>query len=289
MFLCGGFIAKENSARAANLRDYLFRVRGIGSRFEIVLAEAANQLFRDSEYGDLISFEEDIARIASVVLVIAESPGSLAELGAFTSNETIRNALGVVIQQQHAVAESFVRYGPVERLKRLRRDSLAVYPWRTHANGSLNISSTKPHYNQIVKFLDDQIRSVPTSTTFDRLGEAALFYKIYWIIHLSLAVSLTTLYDYVRLIAPNTSDETVRNKLFCMQLAGWIERYRYSNKDFVWARHDSEPLDYEFHSHVTERSSLRRNLKVKTALRRAESLPPYVRSAAAAARLAGTL
>jgi hypothetical protein len=87
MFLCGGYISKDEDAKPINLRDYLFRVRQISNRYNVVLAEKATQLFRDSEYDDLISFEEDIARIASVVLVIAESPGSLAELGAFKRSE----------------------------------------------------------------------------------------------------------------------------------------------------------------------------------------------------------
>jgi hypothetical protein len=186
MFLCGGYISKDEDAKPINLRDYLFRVRQIANRYNIVLAEKATQLFRDSDYDDLISFEEDIARIASVVLVIAESPGSLAELGAFTANDTIRNALRVVIQQQHEIAESFVRYGPIERIKNAKRANLAVYPWRIHANGALNISSTKPHYKEIVKFLDEHVASVPASTIFTKLGEAEIFYVIYWIIHLCL-------------------------------------------------------------------------------------------------------
>jgi hypothetical protein len=95
MFLCGGYIASDENAKAKNLRDYLFRVRQIANRYNIVLAEKATQLFRDSEYDDLISFEEDVARIAAVVLVIAESPGSLAELGAFTANDTIKNELWI--------------------------------------------------------------------------------------------------------------------------------------------------------------------------------------------------
>lgn len=90
VFLCGGFISLDSRARAQNLRDYLYRVRGLSPRYNIVLAEIATQLYRDGGYTDLISFEEDIARIASVVLVIAESAGSLAELGAFTANDTIQ-------------------------------------------------------------------------------------------------------------------------------------------------------------------------------------------------------
>ena len=288
MFLCGGYISKDEDAKPINLRDYLFRVRQISNRYNIVLAEKATQLFRDSEYDDLISFEEDIARIAAIVLVIAESPGSLAELGAFTANETIRNALRVVIQQQHEIAESFVRYGPIQRIKNAKRANLAVYPWRIHANGTLNISSTKPHYKEIVKFFDEHVTSVPASTIFTNLGESEIFYIIYWIIHLCLAVSTTQLRGYVQLIFPHVTDDAIKNKLYCMQLAGWIERRSYSNKDYLWALHDADPLNYEFKPGVTERVSIRRNLIVKTALRKAEPLPPHIRTEATGARLAAS-
>ncbi len=288
MFLCGGYIAKEHDARPVNLRDYLFRVKRISNRYDIVLAEKATQLFRDSAYNDLISFEEDIARIASVVLVIAESPGSLAELGAFTANDTIRNALRVVIQNQHEVAESFVRYGPIERIKKAKRANLAVYPWRNHANGTLNIQSTKPHYKEIIKFLDEHVNSVPTSTTFSKLGEARVFYTIYWIIHLCLAVSITQLRSYVQLIAPDVTDEAIKNKLYCMQLAGWIERRAYSNKDYFWTLHDTDPFDYDFKPEVVERVSDRRNLAVRNALRKAETVPAHIRSEASSARVAAS-
>jgi hypothetical protein len=80
------WVIKESGfSRPDSLRDCLWRVCLLSRRLkgEVVLAEKANQLYRETKYTDLISFEEDIARIASLVLVIAESPGSLAELGAF--------------------------------------------------------------------------------------------------------------------------------------------------------------------------------------------------------------
>jgi hypothetical protein len=288
MFLCGGYISKDEDARPANLRDYLWRIRSISSRFDIVLAEKATQLYRDSDYSDLISFEEDIARIASVVLVIAESAGSLAELGAFTANDTIRNALRVVIQEEHERAESFVRFGPIERIKKAKRANLAVYPWRNHANGNLNISSARPHYQHILKFLEEHVTSIPISTTYDKLGEAQIFYVIYWIIHLCLAVTVTALYEYVRLIFNDATDEEIRKKLYCMQLAGWIERRSYSNKDYLWVLYDREPFNYEFKPGVVERVSIRRNLLVTTALKKAEEIPSHIRTEASRARLAGT-
>lgn len=287
LFLCGGYISADADARAQNLRDYLYRVRGLSGRLNIVLAERATQLYRDSHYGDLISFEEDIARIASVVLVIAESPGSLAELGAFTANDTIQKSLRVVVQQKYDVEESFVRYGPIERIKKAKRANLGVYPWRSHSNGLLNIRSTRPHYRPIVTFVDDHFNAVPNSTTYERLGESQLFYVIYWIIHLCLAVSRPMLNEYVRLCVPGTSDETVRNKLYCMKLAGWVETLSYNTDDYVWALHDEDPFEYELKAGVADRtSSMRRKLLVQTALRKAERLPAYIEAEALKPRAA---
>jgi hypothetical protein len=82
VFLCGGVISA--TAQPNTLRDYLYRTKHLSAHLnaEVVLAEEARDLYRSTKYRDLISFEEDIARMASLVLVIPESPGSLAELGA---------------------------------------------------------------------------------------------------------------------------------------------------------------------------------------------------------------
>jgi hypothetical protein len=160
IFLCGGTIAEpSDDARAANLRDYLCRVRPLRLANPIVLAEEAIQLYRDSEYSDLISFEEDLARIASVVLVIAESTGSLAELGAFASNDTIKQVLRVVIQDEYERSETFIRYGPVQRVAKIKRENLGVYPWRTR-NGRLVFASTRPRYTQIKRFIQRHIEGI---------------------------------------------------------------------------------------------------------------------------------
>lgn len=287
VFLCGGFISQDNRARAQNLRDYLYRVRGLSARYNVVLAELATQLYRDGGYTDLISFEEDIARIASVVLVIAESAGSLAELGAFTANETIQKSLRVVIREHFEQSESFVRFGPVERIRRARRANIAVYPWLTHSNGTLNVKSTQPHYREIVRFVHDHFAAVPASTSFEKLGEAQLFYIIYWIIHLSLAVSSTVLNSYVRQIVPSATDEAIWRKLYCMKLAGWVAQLAYSSEEYFWALNDSDPLEYVLRPGVVDRSSsFRRKLIVTAAMRKAERLPPYVVKEASKPRVA---
>ncbi|WP_163110914.1 hypothetical protein, partial [Acinetobacter baumannii] len=44
LFLCGGARELSKNAKAANLRDYLLRVRPMKTKYSIVLAEDANQI-----------------------------------------------------------------------------------------------------------------------------------------------------------------------------------------------------------------------------------------------------
>jgi len=187
VFLCGG--RTIDSARLpVSLRDYIYRIRPLQKRVNanIVLAEKAIQLYRDTSYSDLISFEEDIAKISSVVLLIAESTGSLAELGAFSTNDTIRKSLRIIVQQKYANAESFIRYGPIERIINGQRNFVGFYPWRITRTGRFVKASARLHYSEIRNFIVAHLNAVPTSELYRTHVERQSFYIIYWIIYLAL-------------------------------------------------------------------------------------------------------
>ena len=75
-----------------------------------VYAESATQLYRDSKYKDLIAFEEDIAQISDIVLIIGESAGSGHR----------------IIAQPARELKSIQRYVMSETLARLRIHSIAM-------------------------------------------------------------------------------------------------------------------------------------------------------------------
>lgn len=269
IFFCGGAM-RENPREACSLRHYLLRDRAITRRLKanVVLAEEANQLYRESDYEDLISFEEDIAKIAALVLLIAESAGSLAELGAFASIDSIRSRLAVLIQSEYEEAESFVRYGPLEKLKKEDERRLAAIPWRITGKSILIKSSASPHVQEIIGFTNDLLKRVPAEESWRTAEELQPFVLILWVLHLANAMTITQLLHYVQGLWPGITQKELRNMLFCMKLAGWVAKFRYINSDYWCATGSHDPLSrYSFKPGV-ERDTARRKAAVATAIAR---------------------
>ena len=290
IFLCGGVIASNPAEkRLISLRDYLYRIKIFESRIKgnVILAERATQLYRETQYGDLISFEEDIARIASLVLVIPESPGSLAELGASATDDTIRHALRVIMQDKYENDESFIRRGPIERLiKKHDRDHVGFYPWRINNSQHIVLRSISPHYKVIVKFVNDHIGKLPTSTYFPSNSSLRLFYVIYWVIYLFVAASPTVLHDSVIDLLPGTTREDIRNKIYCMMLAGWVKKVPYSGKDYYYVTDADDPFKYSYSRTAMERDTLRRKTDIAASLKKIEDIPKPVLTQAVEGRRA---
>ncbi|MGD9657422.1 MAG: retron St85 family effector protein [Methylocystis sp.] len=287
VFFCGGVISRERSDPYKSLRDYLYRSFQVRSPLKghVVLAEEANQLYRETDYHDLISFEEDIAHIASVILVVAESPGSLAELGAFASNEHIRAKLRLILEEQYANEESFIRFGPVERIKRDSGEFVGFYPWRKNRSGKLVLRSASPHKKEMIDFINGHLDSAPKSELLVQSANAKDMFIVYWIVFISFAIHTKVLYKVVDAIGIGLSETKIRNILYCLQLVGWIRVLSYSGKDYFYALIDRDPFDYSFKDGAAVSDSSRRKADIAQAISRATPLPRHVKQTVANSRL----
>lgn len=285
IFFCGG-ATSQDANDACSLRHYLLNERDIAPRLnaKIVLAEGANQLYRDSKYRDLISFEEDIAKISTMILLVAESAGSLAELGAFSANEATKKSLVVLMQERYSKAESFVRFGPIERIIIEDDERVGFFPWEEDGQRKIVKPSAEPHIENIEKLINGLLSKVPKAALLSRNPEIADFIILYWIIFLSLAIPVQKLVLYASEIVKDSEQSSIRKKLFCMELAGWIGRKRYSNKDYHYCKIDVDPFDYAFLPGVTDNQSIRRKSLIASEIQKDLSLPDHVREFAALER-----
>lgn len=106
-FLCGG----RGSSRRELLRDYLARHVP-----DVRFFNAEDVWAHISHLGHLnaLQMENQLARLADLVLVIVESEGTFTELGAFAASAELREKLLPVLDRKYRAELSFINTGPVK-------------------------------------------------------------------------------------------------------------------------------------------------------------------------------
>lgn len=133
IFLCGG-LTDFTDPSIVTLRKALLEN---SSKFPkeiqdgILIAEYFKDYNADGLFPDLMTFENYLAGVAHSVVIILESAGTIAELGAFSQNPTLQNKLLVVCQDQYFQNGSFIELAILKYLSEKDEDSVAYYEWCT--------------------------------------------------------------------------------------------------------------------------------------------------------------
>src|ERR1035441_3134101 len=145
IFLCGGPPQKLKAPGPfRSARDYFFRhVKAnkpvIATR--VRLAEDIGRWMDHGTFRDLLEVEEYIADLADLIVIFVESPGAIAELGAFSAQTTVQPKILAVVNRKFS-EPSFISDGPVRRLQLIEGSSVYKYLWNPtprSLNGQANL------------------------------------------------------------------------------------------------------------------------------------------------------
>lgn len=132
IFLCGG----PTDVRATypiSVRDAIYRElvkdRDIDGRIRV--AEHYKDWSSEAVYPDLVSFERHLAELSSVIVLVLESAGSIAELGLFSVIEEFKKKLLIFIETEHYQSESFIKLGPIDYLEKIYDNFAQCHRWLT--------------------------------------------------------------------------------------------------------------------------------------------------------------
>jgi hypothetical protein len=106
VFLCGGAGSKSRDA----LRDYL---KKYSPDLDVFYAERVWESIAKLGERDALQMEADLAELADIVIVIVESAGTIAELGAFSVSEPLRKKLLPLVDEKYQHESSFLATGPL--------------------------------------------------------------------------------------------------------------------------------------------------------------------------------
>ena len=120
IFLCGADMNQKNKLRskiATSLTEKWFSFL-----YDIIYPEDIfDELLYSSQSKDLLSLENLLAESVDAIILIPESPGSFAELGAFANNEKLRSKIICIIDQKYKKDKSFINQGPLKLIKKANK------------------------------------------------------------------------------------------------------------------------------------------------------------------------
>jgi hypothetical protein len=106
LFLCGGAASHTRDV----LRDYL---RKHAPNLGLFYAERVWEQIAAHGDRSALRMEADLAALADLVLIVVESPGTFAELGAFSLSDPLRKKLLPIVDKQYFHHGSFISTGPL--------------------------------------------------------------------------------------------------------------------------------------------------------------------------------
>ena len=231
VFLCGG---EYNTGKIIpqSLRDRLIEYYEINDSSAIgacVQAEDFKDYLKESTYSDLLEFEDDIAKIATLIIICLESPGALVELGLFVNNRNLDNKLIVIAPQDKVEAHnSFIYLGPLKKLQDKDDKSVLIYPWPDS-----NIKEYE-HLELIVADINSKFIKLNKSEKFDTKNIAHLSFLIHDIVLLSHPIKAFEIEWCLTILGIDINDKKLKKILYLLEKIGLVKYTRYSNVKYYY-------------------------------------------------------
>ncbi|WP_156293955.1 retron St85 family effector protein [Serratia oryzae] len=167
IFLCGGDLNNP-----IFFRNKVKKILETHPKLEILYPE---ELFDELLYGQgqhsLLSLENILANSVDVIIIIPESPGSFAELGAFVNNEKLRKKMICLQDDKFKLKKSFINYGPIKLLR--SENSLSVLRGDLSKLESLDTGRT--FYNRMIRSINKIRSNDPVIQSVDNILYAKRF------------------------------------------------------------------------------------------------------------------
>ncbi|HGE8426791.1 TPA: retron St85 family effector protein, partial [Serratia marcescens] len=188
IFVCGGLVdVREDIPSSMRGQLYAYTATAHTDFHNCLrMAESFKDYIESGQYDDLLHFEHDIAKISSQVLLFLESPGSLVELGIFSSFENLYDKICVIAPEGHVEAEdSFIFLGPLKRISSHVSDAVFTYPYDSE-NGKFD----KEVWKEICEDIFYRLKSKVKVEKFRKNDDGHLCMLILEIINICFPVQL---------------------------------------------------------------------------------------------------
>lgn len=192
---------------------------------DLLLPENYDDWSNFNVYSDLLLFEADLGYLTSAVVVFLEAAGSIAELGAFSQIDSLREKLVIIVIADQHPKKSFISLGPLLQLENRDRDSICVIPAKE--------ASELLHDIEVVSSaIEKKIAQTKSQRALDCTSKQHQFALILDFIAL---IEVTTFTDIKRILdhfKTSINEPRLHQILFTLEKSTLITRRRYGGIDY---------------------------------------------------------
>jgi hypothetical protein len=231
VLLCGGRVLIKDRPddpppAIASLRH---AVTNANTSYEIFRPEELESWLSDGVFKNLMNLEADLASICSLVVIILESAGSLAELGAFSQLPDLSKKIIAIKSNAFRDAPSFINLGILRHLTENEISSVKSYPW--DIENPTTISSEV--VNDVILDIQDRLEQLTKKSSKLKLTNSShVVVLICEIIELFSALKENEIYEYLVLVGVTISKEQLKRKLFLLKEFRLIKNEIYGDATF---------------------------------------------------------
>lgn len=230
VLLCGGKVNNklhpdDPDPEIASLRH---AITTKNTDYELFRPEEITTWQSDAIFKNLMDFEKDLASICTLVVIILESAGSIAELGAFSQLSDLSKKLIVITSDEFNLENSFIKLGILRHIKNNHESSIKNYPWKINSPSTIS----KDVIDDVIQDIKNEIDNLPGSNILKLDIGTHIIVLICELIKLFVALKHKEILKYLRDLGVDISDDDLKGKLFLLIEFKLIKREQYSDSFF---------------------------------------------------------
>ncbi|GGX98847.1 hypothetical protein GCM10007160_28240 [Litchfieldella qijiaojingensis] len=225
VLLCGGKVS--DSPHISSFRHALTNYMP-PPRYEFFRPEEITDWKDDGVFNDLLDFEKELGSICSLVVVVLESEGAFAELGAFSQMHDLKAKICAINSQEYHGEDSFINLGILRHIKKETKIDVKVYPWDVKNPANLEDEVVQDAIDDI----GEQLKKTRKPHAFSGENGAHVMALITEFIKVFVALKEHEILDYLDLLDIKIKRESLRRKLFILERFRIIVKGVYSDSSF---------------------------------------------------------
>jgi|ERR1035437_1085023 hypothetical protein len=182
VFLCGASTDDNNS-----IRKIIYSNIENDSQFNVVFPEWLFSSLLNKKKHNLLELENILADNVDVIVLPLESKGTFAELGAFASNEKLRNKILIINDKKFEHSKSFINEGPVKLISQVKKNNIYYF------ENSFDTSDAEKIINKM-----RYMHSIISKFALDKLFNLARF--IHYIVAIFQPIDEFSIKKYISLL-----------------------------------------------------------------------------------------